>query len=103
MSAPKRTFGLLDAALVAAGVIGAGYLVVRVLDVHRHTCCGCGRRWTHAGAMLSDRAASHACPNCGVEQWWRDGEATPEQRRAYELAHGAAPAALAAQGKQRAA
>ena len=87
MSAPKRTFGLLDAALVAAGVIGAGYLVVRVLDVHRHTCCACGRRWTHAGAMLSDRAASHACPNCGVAQWWRDGEGTPKQRAAYMAAH----------------
>jgi hypothetical protein len=87
VSAPKRTFGLLDAALVAAGVIGAGYLVVRVLDVHRHTCCACGSTWAHAGAMLRDRVSAHTCPGCGSEQWWRLGEGTPEQRAAYMAAH----------------
>lgn len=87
MSAPKRTFGLLDAALVAAGVIGAGYLVAKVIDWHTHRCDACGSTWAHAGAMLRDRVSAHTCPGCGSEQWWRLGEGTPKQRAAYMAAH----------------
>lgn len=44
-----------------------------MLDLHAHTCDGCGNRWRHLGAFNVGDPTSHTCGKCGVVQWWKDG------------------------------
>lgn len=68
---PLRTLGhtLGILALVAGGVTLGAYM----LDMHAHTCEGCGHQWRHLGAFNVGDPESHTCSRCGTVQWWKDG------------------------------
>lgn len=53
--------------------IGVGVVGAYMLDLHGHTCEGCGRRWRHFGAFNLGDAESHTCSRCGEVQWWKCG------------------------------
>lgn len=54
-------------------LVGVGVLGAYMLDLHSHTCEGCGKRWRHFGAFNFDDAQSHTCAHCGQVQWWKCG------------------------------
>lgn len=53
-------------------VIGVAAVGAYTLDLHGHTCDGCGKTWRHLGAFNMGDHAAHACPACGKIQWWKN-------------------------------
>jgi hypothetical protein len=39
-----------------------------LLDIHRHTCTECGRRWRHLGLLNARSRRAHTC-TCGAVRW----------------------------------
>lgn len=75
-------------------LVGVGVLGAYMLDLHAHTCEGCGKRWRHFGAFNFDDEESHTCTRCGQVQWWRGG--APHVRRGSQFAMPARVPALPA-------
>jgi len=58
---------------VLAIAFGIGVLGAYMLDLHGHTCCRCGHKWRHLGALNVGNESSHTCSRCGTVQWWKNG------------------------------
>lgn len=72
--APPSAISAFSTAIGTVAIaIGIGVLGAHMLDMHAHTCEGCGHRWRHLGAFNIGDPQSHTCGKCGVVQWWKDG------------------------------
>jgi len=58
---------------VLAITVGAVALGLYALDLHTHTCEGCGHSWRHLGAFNVGDPGAHTCDRCECVQWWKDG------------------------------
>jgi hypothetical protein len=66
----QEPLGTLATLALVAGAVALG---AYALDLHAHTCEGCGARWRHLGAFNLGDPSAHTCRTCGTVQWMKDG------------------------------